>query len=654
LPFSLERLGRWRRTLSTEDRRDEGHQTGEIAKPISPGLKEVVVNNDASVTYDATRTLPMTVHNTGFMLDRMGKDCSPLQFLRELTQNAIEAIAETPDGRGEVVWDVDWNQWELSDGELYKLACIDTGVGMTGEEMLQYINMLSSSTHVQSHEANYGVGAKVAAATRNHAGLIYLSWKDGIGSMIHLWRDPATGQYGLRQFPHRDGTFSHWTRVEDSVKPEQIKDHGTMVILLGNERDQNTMHAPKGVTTPSRWVSRYLNTRYFAFPKGITVRAREGWENPRSNTDTNLLRTVTGQRDYLSKHAISSGTLKLSSAEAHWWILKDEKALTQNSGSFASSGHMAALYQNELYELVTGRSGTARLQLFGIIFGYNRVVIYLEPEKEQEHGLVSNTARTQLLMDDEPLPWADWAAEFREKMPEQINDLMEEVTAGSTSSDHKQSIKDRLKQIRDLFRISKYRRSRTGSLSVAEGTVGGGDKDESDTPEPRKGTGKGGGGGRAGDIYALFAVDEGDPGEGILSDIDPEVRWVSVKDNTRVPPFLDDRAAKYLAEQNEILINADFRVFTDMIDRWHERYYDAPGARSVIEDTVHEWFEQALIETVLGVQAMNGSQEWSVEDIGKALSMEALTAAVMQRYHIDNSIKRVLGARLGSLKEKTA
>jgi hypothetical protein len=168
------------------------------------------------------------------------------------------------------------------------------------------------------------------------------------------------------------------------------------------------------------------------------------------------------------------------------------------------------------------------------------------------------------------------------------------------------------------------------------------------------GAGGGGGGGRAGDIYALFAVDDGDPGEGVLSDIDPEVRWVSVKDKTRVPPFLDDRAAKYLAEQNEIQINADFRVFTDMIGRWHERYSDAPGAQSVIEDTVHEWFEQALIETVLGVQAMNGSQEWSVEDIGKALSMEALTAAVMQRYHIDNSIKRVLGARLGSLKEKSA
>jgi hypothetical protein len=88
-----------------------------------------------------------------------------------------------------------------------------------------------------------------------------------------------------------------------------------------------------------------------------------------------------------------------------------------------------------------------------------------------------------------------------------------------------------------------------------------------------------------------------------------------------------------------------------MVDRWSERYSEAPGARQAVKDTVHEWFEQALVETVLGVQALSGSQEWSVEDIRRASSEEALTAAVMQRYHIDNSIKRVLGARLGSLKE---
>jgi hypothetical protein len=612
------------------------------------------LKNDSRVAYDATATLPMTVDNTGFMLDRLGKDCSPLQFLRELTQNAIEAIEETPEGRGEIVWDVDWNRLDLAGGA-FKLACIDTGIGMTGKDMLRYINMLSSSTRVQSYEENFGVGAKVAAATRNHAGLIYVSWKDGVGSMIHLWRDPDTHQYGLRRFAHKDGSFSDWIRIEDALKPDQIKDHGTMVVLIGNDLDDNTMEAPREAASPSRWVARYLNTRYFTFPKGITIKAREGWEYPRSNTDTNILRKVTGQKEYLDKHTSASGTVELSSARAHWWILKDEKALTQNSGFVASSGHMAALYQNELYELATGRSGTARLQLFGVIFGSNRVVIYVEPKNSDQHKLTSNTARTHLIMDDEPLPWADWANEFRENLPEEIKDLMEEVTAGSTSRDHKQAIKDRLKQIRDLFKISRYRRTTTGGLSVAENALGGEQSGDKDTMgESRKGSGKGRRGGPPGDIYALFAVEDGEPGEEVVADIDPTVRWITLEEGTRQPGDLEDRAAKYLADQNTILINADFRVFTDMIDRWHERYYEVPGARSPIKEVVQEWFEQALIETILGVLALSGSQEWTSEDIGKAWSEEALTAAVMQRYHIDNNVKRVLGARLGSLKEKSA
>lgn len=114
------------------------------------------------------KTLPLTVGDTAFLLDRMGEDCHPLQFLRELTQNAIEAILRTDDQEGEIVWDVDWNFYDLED--VYKLCIIDTGDGMTGGEMEEYINKLSSSVSKQSLEGNYGVGAKIAAATKTTRG----------------------------------------------------------------------------------------------------------------------------------------------------------------------------------------------------------------------------------------------------------------------------------------------------------------------------------------------------------------------------------------------------------------------------------------------------------------------------------------------------
>src|SRR5438105_11673402 len=171
------------------------------------------------------KTLPMTVKNTGFLLDRLGQDCHPLQFLRELTRNAIEAIQRT-EKPGQILWDVDWTTYDLAG--VLKLSVVDTGDGMTGPEMVEHINKLSSSASEQSLTGNYGVGAKIAAATKNHEGMLYLSWKDSRGSMIHLWRNPEDGVYGLKQLAKADGSYSEYLELEDAVKPEHIANHGTM------------------------------------------------------------------------------------------------------------------------------------------------------------------------------------------------------------------------------------------------------------------------------------------------------------------------------------------------------------------------------------------------------------------------------------------
>jgi hypothetical protein len=593
-------------------------------------------------------TKRMEVDNLTFLLERLYHDCSPLQFLRELTQNAIEAIQKLPEPQGEVVWDVEWSRYDLTG--TYKLSIVDTGIGMTGEEMVRYINALSSSIQRQSRSGNYGVGAKIAAAPRNPHGLVYLSWKDGVGSMIHLWKDTETEEYGLRPLEIREGVEDWWAPVDDLLKPELIKDHGTMVVLLGKDDDQDTMEAPPGAPTPSQWISRYLNTRYFRFPDGVGVKARQGWEFPRSNRDTNVLRGVQGQEKYLEAHAEARGVVELTGAQAHWWVLRDEPALTQNSGYIASSGHAAALYQDELYEMVTGRAGTARLQQFGVIFGYNRVVLYVEPDTE-DGRVTSNTARTQLLLDGEPLPWSEWATEFREKLPEPISDLVSEVAGKASVSDYRESIRERLKAIRDLLHFSRYRRTPRGSLTAEEDAAQGGEPASTGT---RKGSGSGksgGVGGRAGDVYSLFLATQGVPVEE-LRQPEPNTTWVSVENGTREPPYLEDRAAKYLPQVNQIIINADFRVFKDMTERWATRYEDVPGAEKVADVVVREWFEQQLIEAVMGVMALRGSTEWSLAHLESAWSEEALTAAVMPRYHLDVAVKRAMGAKLGSLKDR--
>lgn len=603
------------------------------------------------IRHGGTNLLAMTVSNTGFLLDRLGQDCHPLQYLRELTQNSIEAI-QRQKSPGDIIWDLDWTTYDL-DGH-QKLCITDTGDGMTGEQMVRLLNQLSSSLSEQSMSGNYGVGAKIAALTRNHAGVVYLSWKDGEGSMIYLYREPEDGQYGLKQWKHNDGSFAHYLPLDDDVRPEHIEKHGTKVVLLGHDDTSNTMQAPSGSASPSRWVSKYLNTRYFSFPTNVSVKAREGWENPRSDTNRNYLRTLTGQQPYLLQHSVASGKVQLTGAFAHWWILKEEPAISDNSGFIESAGHTAALYQNELYELATSRAGMSRLQQFGVTFGYRFVVIYIEPTDDPSHSLTTNTSRTILLVNNEPLPWAEWSAEFRDNLPDEIAQLVAEKAAASVDTDHHNSIRERLKEIMDLFRLSRYRVTPSGDISIDENSLVRGGMLSQNPRIPGDGGrdgGTGGPGGTVGNVYAVFEKTDGTAGKRVKPDPFPSVRWVSVKDGTREYGDIEDRAAKFLSDQNILLINADFRVFTDMIIFFGKELSQLPEAAPLIQDAVRGWFEQALTETVMGVQGLANSKEWTQIDLEKALSEEALTSSVMQRYHVHFAVKRELGAKLGSHKK---
>jgi len=590
-------------------------------------------------------TLEMKVANMTFMLERLAQDCAPLQFVRELTQNAIDSI-KAHGKPGEIRWDVDWTRYDLEPKEGYKIAVVDTGIGMTGPEMVDYINQLSSSMHEQSKHGNFGMGAKIAAAPRNTLGVVYLSWKDGKGSMIHLWKNPDTGKYGLRR--HTNGEF--WLPVKDEIKPKPIKDHGTMVVLLGKKPGENTMDAPPEGVIPSRWIARYLNTRYFKFPDSVTVKARESWQRGPQNDN---LRKVTGQEAWLRANSTDSGQVALSNATARWWILKERDAI-DDSGNNVSGGHVAALYADELYELATARSGVARLQSCGIIFGYNRIVLYVEPTQTPNGDLTANTARTNLLIDGQPLPWADWAAEFRERIPEPIMRLMDTVAAGASTAENAVSIRERLKQIRDLFRFSRYRPSPDGKHTIDDdfANTGGENQDGSASGEGGAKGRKKPGGGRAGDIYALFADVGNTPADEVGGISDPKVAWITVTNGTRDKDFLEDRAAKFLPLENTIHANADFRVFVDMIARWQKLYSHAPTAEVAVKAAVREWFEQQLIETVLGALALRKSGNWSEQEVENLWSEDALTSAVLPRYHIDQNIRRSLGQKIGSLKEK--
>lgn len=601
-------------------------------------------------------TRPISVGNTTFLLDRIGLDCAPLQYVRELTQNSLEAIGKRRErgwtGRGQIVWDFDWALFE-SPG-LMKLQISDNGCGMTGPQIESYINSLSSSGSEQGFAANFGVGAKISAGKENPVGLVYKSWVDGSGVMAHFWRDPSVG-YGLRQH-EVNGHFGYFRPVPPELKSSPIDDCGTSVTLLGNEEFENTCWKPE---LKQKWLIQYLNSRYFTLPDDVTILARDfskrnsddklNSPQVQLDNDGSQMRSIRGMKHYLDSYCETSGNLRLSNAVAHWYLMPEKLAVS--GGIWDESSHVAALFQSELYDLKRSHEARAELISFGIIYGHRRVVLYIEPDTSVLN-VVSNTARSNLQIisgeNSIPLPWADWAAEFRENIPQPIKAMMDQILSQADTGNYEDEVKKRLREIKELLRMTRYRRTTAGPISAAGELPGGASVLTDETREPRRKTSsKPKLGGSTSDLYAAFLTDEGDAAVELKHrDNTPKVEWVSIVDRTREQGDLEDKAARYIPEQNLIMANADFRGFQRVMEVLSESYSNADP--SMIKQTVRAWSTLQLVEAVLGIQSLQGSPEWSSQqDLQSALSEEALTTVVMVRYASISQMRRQLGYQVG-------
>ena len=186
----------------------------------------------------------LTVANPTFLLERLGSECTDLQGLRELTVNGLDAInAQGPVASGRVVWDMDWLRFDASGGRVRKLSVIDTGTGMTAEQLLRYINQLASSGREQSASGNFGVGAKVAAGSRNPHGLEYRSLHQGQGSLVCFKRHPD-GRWGLEPQRWENGHTDYWRPLTSGTS------HGCCAARITAPR--SCCSASTSATTPPR------------------------------------------------------------------------------------------------------------------------------------------------------------------------------------------------------------------------------------------------------------------------------------------------------------------------------------------------------------------------------------------------------------------
>jgi hypothetical protein len=609
----------------------------------------------------------MKVANMAFLLERLAKDCSLFQFIRELTQNAIEAIIAS-NKPGVIHWCVDSTEVIGPN----KLCIIDTGIGMEPDSMMLYLNNISCSSAEQGIDGNFGFGGKITAVAENPYGVLYYSWTGTTpeGGAILIGRDGD--YYGAKDILSEGDGQDHLAVAPNEYMPDDIKMHGgtgTKVILGGKNKNDNTSQpiGPDGKRMGGQWISRYLNERYFRIPESVNITCDEYRSDGGSNP-----RTVHGHGWLNDKCKVNdlSGVITLPNcnARAHWWVLRTKEDLKKFSDpsvrvknatksfstNFNLAGHTGFLYKNEIYSMSRGSQAISRLHKCGILFGSDRVIIYIEP---LDKSVISNTSRTQLTSDGVDLDWDVYASEFRTRMPVVLSEFVDSIGSnaerGSVSAAHK----ERIMEVVNLFATKEViKPSSTGSKDLDEdpelcgsGEDGGSGGPDTDTGTTHKPSENGLRKNNHTKIKAGAVQPRGRKGVFSRTIELPNTVWKSLTDGTRTPDEMENRIGEYDDFSKTLYLNADYFGYLNWIDHFVAQY---PAAdfnqvnviRTKITGLVRHHFELILLESVVTYPELTSMYNWP--NNGHISSTE-LTLAIQPRYHLNHAIKRDIHQELG-------
>lgn len=597
---------------------------------------------------------PMTSTPKGvsFMVHRLGTEVGPLKQVRELLINSFEAIEAyqkaNPDDRsfkGQV--EVSADPYFLMRENSRKAAFCDNGIGMDLGEIKRYFNTLAESGKRQSIDENFGVGAKISTAAWNPYGVEIRSWRDGHGYLVRIAYDTRTDQYGLEQFDMRDGTYPDYIDLSQVENPEEFKspiisDHGTMVVLLGKDLQQDTTSAPESaeVTHKDYWFQHVANKQFYKIPHGITLTSKLEITEGKPHA-----RKIEGYNSVLDEFKSKSGSVELSDATAYWWILDESRSVELYrkrpyyhafSGT-KKQGHVAAIFRDELFDFASHDAAIPLLQKFGVFAGYNHVAIYVRPTPAL--AVTANLTRTSLVLPDgTSLPWSRWASEFYDEMPAELAEYVEgnQNLGNKTESEY---VKEQIRKYKEFLQVKAHRPSKSGT------EVGEADSDDGDSKGSRTSQNKGSGGNdsdgsnsRRPSIHIKVGSGQ-TPVSDMLLNFTPTWNWVSESEASH----LKSRAAHFVVERKFLEVNQDFSVFQELIE--HGLNLVTPerreAHRSRVEALAKQLYLTQLVWTVMSAMASFRHREgWRGEGFDRLVGDEALTAAVLPRVYLLNDMKR--------------
>jgi hypothetical protein len=351
---------------------------------------------------------------------------------------------------------------------------------MNSNELFEFFRTLGKGKKkIGSVHDNFGIGAKIATLPWNELGVVVLSYQGGKGAMIWIYEDLDTGDYQLKEFDIDgkkkaviDPNSVIWSEGDvdwSQVAPDWIRDHGTIVVLLGSDDIPDTVFGnPKEGEMTTKGLSTYLNSRFWDLSdkevRVVELRStdKENWpDGPEDRKNLNN-RRIQGARHFVTSvrsttgdgHLLESGTMEIdeSRVRVDWYLWEGDRPKVH--GYAQEKGYVAVRYEGELYHLDSGR---VRFRRFGIIEKevQNRTTIILEPAHLPEDGgerwgVYPDQSRNRLMFTGDggkggDLPLTNWGHMFGDEMPESIYKAIRAARGKDTGTIDDEEYRRRLK-----------------------------------------------------------------------------------------------------------------------------------------------------------------------------------------------------------------
>jgi Histidine kinase-, DNA gyrase B-, and HSP90-like ATPase len=355
-----------------------------------------------------TATHKLQAGDQTYMIRKLGEALPEWMQYREAIWNSIEAIART--GQPGKITVAPWGNG--------KVRIVDTGDGMTRPQMLKVLNTtFTSGTSTVGEGKNHGIGSKITLRVQNPFGVEYITFRDGVATAVRFVLDAKHG-YTI-DAANADGADGARTASTDELDPAIVAaGHGTQVTMYGhgaNDKPAKLIKSAYDAMSERLWErDRNLETCSFTFADGTTSE-------------------LYGTLDRMCETAEDMGHVEMVDADGGhltnaWWF-------TFPAG--AEHGRTAGLLSGvEIYSPKRGQTAKTMLADCGIHEGSHRVAVFFEPSFE---AFPPNTERNALVPAKSRAKSIDthigrWSAAFKQALPQQILDVIEEETANAAQA----------------------------------------------------------------------------------------------------------------------------------------------------------------------------------------------------------------------------